>query len=299
MIYLLPFLTVLIWGGNSIVNKLASVTIEPSAMSFYRWLLAMLLLTPFCLPSAIRQWPTIKRYLSKLAGLALLGMVLNQSLGYYAGLTTTATNMSLISSFVPLMSVFISVPLLNKPISPLSVIGGILSLTGLAYMLGAGNPLFFLHQTITEGDALMVMAALVYALYCVLLKRWKMPFSNWMLIYLQGMCAVLMLIPLWLTSDQLLPTSGSLPLIAYAGIGASLLAPWMWVKAIDAIGADSTAMFMNLLPVFSVSLAATLLGETVHFYHLIGGMLVVSGVVLSQLKLQRWRSDAVEKVSQI
>ncbi|WP_462053728.1 EamA family transporter, partial [Vibrio cholerae] len=56
MIYLLPFLTVLIWGGNSIVNKLAAATIEPSAMSFYRWLLAMAILTPFCLPSAIRQW---------------------------------------------------------------------------------------------------------------------------------------------------------------------------------------------------------------------------------------------------
>ena len=299
MIYLLPFFTVLIWGGNSIVNKLAASTIEPSAMSFYRWLLAMAILTPFCLPSAIRQWSTVKRHLSKLAFLALLGMVLNQSLGYYAGLTTTATNMSLITSFVPLMSVFMSLPLLNKPISALSVVGGVLSLSGLAYMLGEGNPLFFLHQSVTEGDALMVMAALVYALYCVLLKRSKMPFSNWTLIYLQGVCAVFMLLPLWLTSDTLLPTEGSLSLIAYAGIAASLLAPWMWVKGIDAIGADSTAMFMNLLPVFSVSLAATLLGEKVHPYHLIGGLLVISGVALSQLKIQRRNDDGVEKVTQV
>lgn len=166
-------------------------------------------------------------------------------------------------------------------------------------MLGEGNPLFFLHQSVTEGDALMVMAALVYALYCVLLKRWKMPFSNWTLIYLQGVCAVFMLIPLWLTSDTLLPTEGSLSLIAYAGIAASLLAPWMWVKAIDAIGADSTAMFMNLLPVFSVSLAATLLGEKVHPYHLIGDLLVISGVALSQLKIQRRNDDGVEKVTQV
>ncbi|GHZ33454.1 putative membrane protein [Vibrio cholerae] len=197
------------------------------------------------------------------------------------------------------MSIFISLPLLNKPISALSVVGGVLSLSGLAYMLGEGNPLFFLHQSVTEGDALMVMAALVYALYCVLLKRWKMPFSNWTLIYLQGVCAVFMLIPLWLTSDTLLPTEGSLSLIAYAGIAASLLAPWMWVKAIDAIGADSTAMFMNLLPVFSVSLAATLLGEKVHPYHLIGGLLVISGVALSQLKIQRRNDDGVEKVTQV
>ncbi|MDF4359719.1 EamA family transporter, partial [Vibrio parahaemolyticus] len=43
MVYLLPFFTVMIWGGNSIVNKMAASTIEPSAMSFYRWFVAMVL----------------------------------------------------------------------------------------------------------------------------------------------------------------------------------------------------------------------------------------------------------------
>lgn len=298
MIYLLPLFTVLIWGGNSIVNKLAASTIEPSAMSFYRWLLAMLILTPFCLPAVIRQRHIIKPYLAKLAFLALLGMVLNQSLGYYAGLTTTASNMSLITSLVPLMSVFISVPLLNKRISGLSIVGGVISLSGLAFMLGQGDVLFFLNQDVTQGDGLMVLAALVYAIYCVLLKRWKMPLSNWTLIYLQGVCAVIMLVPLWLSSDHLLPTEGSLPLIAYAGVAASLLAPWMWIKAIDAIGADSTAMFMNLLPVVAVSLAATLLGEQIHVYHVLGGVMVVSGVILSQLKVRRRVIKPVENAAQ-
>ena len=298
MVYLLPLFTVLIWGGNSIINKFAAETIEPSAMSFYRWFVAMLILTPFCLPTVIRQWNIIKPYLSKLAFLAMLGMVLNQSLGYYAGLTTTASNMSLITSLVPLLSVFISVPLLNKRISGLSIVGGVLSLSGLTFMLGQGDMSFFIHQDITQGDALMVAAAIVYALYCVLLKRWKMPLSNWTLIYMQGLFAVFMLIPLWLSSDQLLPTNGSLPLIAYAAVGASLLAPWMWVKAIDIIGADSSAMFMNLLPVVAVSLAATLLGETVQSYHFIGGLMVVSGVILSQVKLKNKRSTTIERVTQ-
>ncbi|MDE1336137.1 DMT family transporter [Vibrio aestuarianus] len=298
MVYLLPLFTVLIWGGNSIINKLAAETIEPSAMSFYRWFVAMLILTPFCLPTVIRQWNIIKPYLSKLAFLAMLGMVLNQSLGYYAGLTTTASNMSLITSLVPLLSVFISVPLLNKRISGLSIVGGVLSLSGLTFMLGQGDMSFFIHQDITQGDALMVAAAIVYALYCVLLKRWKMPLSNWTLIYMQGLFAVFMLLPLWLSSDQLLPTNGSLPLIAYAAVGASLLAPWMWVKAIDIIGADSSAMFMNLLPVVAVSLAATLLGETVQSYHFIGGLMVISGVILSQVKLKNKRSTTIERVTQ-
>ncbi len=287
MVYLLPFFTVMIWGGNSIVNKMAASTIEPSAMSFYRWFVAMVLLTPFCLPAVIKQRHVIRPYLTKLAFLALLGMVLNQSLGYYAGLTTTASNMALITSLVPLISVFLSVPLLGKSVSMLSIVGGVISLGGLAFMLGHGDVTYFLHQDMTQGDSLMLLAALVYAAYCVLLKRWKMPFNSLTLVYMQGFFSVIMLIPLWLSSEQLLPSQEALPLIAYAGIAASIFAPLMWVKAIDLIGADSSAMFMNLMPVVSVALASTLLGEEIHVYHIIGGLMVISGVILSQIKVRK------------
>ncbi|OTW27528.1 multidrug DMT transporter, partial [Vibrio parahaemolyticus] len=286
-VYLLPFFTVMIWGGNSIVNKMAASTIEPSAMSFYRWFVAMVLLTPFCLPAVIKQRHVIRPYLTKLAFLALLGMVLNQSLGYYAGLTTTASNMALITSLVPLISVFLSVPLLGKSVSMLSIVGGVISLGGLAFMLGHGDVTYFLHQDMTQGDSLMLLAALVYAAYCVLLKRWKMPFNSLTLVYMQGFFSVIMLTPLWLSSEQLLPSQEALPLIAYAGIAASIFAPLMWVKAIDLIGADSSAMFMNLMPVVSVALASTLLGEEIHVYHIIGGLMVISGVILSQIKVRK------------
>ncbi|ARC94467.1 EamA family transporter [Vibrio coralliilyticus] len=299
MIYLLPLFTVFIWGGNAIINKMAASVIEPSAMSFFRWFFAMLVLTPFCLPQVIKQWNVIKPHLNKLAFLALLGMVLNQSLGYYAGVTTTASNMALITSLVPLLSVFMSVPLLGKSISPLSIIGGIISLAGLSFMLGQGDMVFFLHQSVTEGDALMVLAAICYATYCVLIKRWRMPLSNWILIYMQGLFAVLILTPLWLSSEHLAPTPGSVSLIAYASLAGSLLAPWMWVKAIDAIGADSSAMFMNLLPVVAVALAATLLGENIESYHVMGGIMVISGVILSQIKRVRRTDESLQNVKQV
>ncbi|EQM08909.1 eamA-like transporter family protein [Vibrio parahaemolyticus VP-NY4] len=266
---------------------MAASTIEPSAMSFYRWFVAMVLLTPFCLPAVIKQRHVIRPYLTKLAFLALLGMVLNQSLGYYAGLTTTASNMALITSLVPLISVFLSVPLLGKSVSMLSIVGGVISLGGLAFMLGHGDVTYFLHQDMTQGDSLMLLAALVYAAYCVLLKRWKMPFNSLTLVYMQGFFSVIMLTPLWLSSEQLLPSQEALPLIAYAGIAASIFAPLMWVKAIDLIGADSSAMFMNLMPVVSVALASTLLGEEIHVYHIIGGLMVISGVILSQIKVRK------------
>lgn len=284
MVYLFPLFTIIIWGGNSIVNKLSVESIEPSAMSFFRWFFAMLILTPFVLPSIVRSWKVIKPFTFKLAILALLGMVLNQSLGYYAALTTSVSNMALIISLVPLISIFISVPLLGKKMSPLGVVGAVISLSGLAFMLGQGDIMFIFQNSVTPGDAMMLVAAIVYALYCVLIKKWKMPLTNWQFIYMQGAFAVLMLFPLWMSSEVLLPPVESFPLVAYASLAASVIAPWLWVKSIDAIGADSSAMFMNLLPIIAVALASTLLGESISEFHIIGGIMVISGVVLAQIK---------------
>ncbi|MCW8996510.1 MAG: DMT family transporter [Psychromonas sp.] len=294
MHYLFPLFTVVIWGGNTIVNKISSSVIEPSAMSFFRWFFAMLVLTPFCLSSVIKARKTIKPYLSKLAFLALLGMVLTQSLGYYAGLTTSAANMSLISSLIPLFCIFISQPLLGKKLSAINIMGAAISFSGLAFMLGKGDIFFMLQQPLSIGDSLMIIASVAYAAYCVLLKRWQMPLSNWQLIYIQGLFSVLMLCPLWLTSKTLTPTTSALPLIAYAALATSVIAPWLWVKAIALIGADTSAVFMNLMPLVVLLLANRFLGEQIGAYHIQGGILVISGVMLAQVKLRRKRQATTE-----
>lgn len=287
MAYLFAFLTVFIWSGNAIVTKIASDSIEPGAMSFYRWMLAIILMTPFCIHKVKVHWPVIRDNINKIAVLALLGMALNQSLGYFAALTTTASNMALTSSLVPLLSIFLSLPLLGKPLSILSILGGIVSLIGLAHMLGQGDILFFVNQPVTEGDLLMLLAALTYAAYCVLLKRWKLPLPVSVFIYTQGCCAMVMLAPMLLSGKEIIPAFASLPLIGYAGLFASIIAPLMWVRAIDMIGADNSAMFMNFLPVITIILANYFLNETITRYHISGGMLVIGGVIMSQIKMPK------------
>ena len=138
--YLLPFISIVIWAGNAIVNKLAAGVIAPGEIAFYRWLIAVALLTPFLIRSVYRHWSEIKPYLLKLAFLSLLGMVLNQSLGYYAAETTSANNIALLMSLVPLLSMFLSVPLLKQRLSGLAIFGAIISLIGLVYMLSHGHP---------------------------------------------------------------------------------------------------------------------------------------------------------------
>lgn len=282
MYYFLPFITVAIWAGNAIVNKLSCSVIDPGAISFYRWFFAFVMLTPFVAFSVWRDRTVIKPYVTKLAFLGLLGMVLNQSLGYFAAETTTATNIALIISLVPLISMFLSVPLLQQRLSPFAMVGAVLSLSGLVLMLSHGDLNSLAAQGIKQGDYLMLIAASVYALYCVLLKRWKMPFSTWKSVYVQCLFAVIMLTPLLFSSERVAITAPAVPLIAYAALLASVIAPWLWMLSITRLGADRTAMFMNLLPIMTAAIASVMLNEQLEAYHYIGGIMVLTGVALAQ-----------------
>ena len=213
----------------------------------------------------------------------MLGMVLNQSLAYFAAATTTATNMALITSLVPMISLFLAVPLLKQKLSPLAFGGTLISLVGLIFMLSHGD-MMNLAIGVTQGDLLLLFSAFVYALYGVLLKRWQLPLPTWESVYIQGLIAVFMLTPLLFTSPSMAISTQSAPLILYAAIAASLLAPWAWINGISKLGADRTSVFFNLMPIIAAILAAIILAETLAIYHYIGGSMVIIGVMLVQIK---------------
>ncbi|WBA13264.1 DMT family transporter [Salinivibrio kushneri] len=287
MPFLLPLAAVLIWAINTIVNKMSVTVIAPGAMSFYRWFFAILVLTPFCLPTVWRQRRAVGRLAPRLAVLALLGMVTNQSVAYFAAQTTTATNMALIMSLVPMLSLLISVPTLGQPLTTRAGIGAMLSFGGLVYMLTLGKPLSLFHAGASVGDGLMLVCASSYALYCVLLKRWTMALSNWVSVYVQALFAVIMLLPvLWMAPSPTIPAD-AYPLVGFAALGASVIAPAVWLHAIALNGASRTAMYMNLLPVMTAAIAVVVLGETLTQYHLLGGGLVMLGVAISQQSRRR------------
>ena len=284
MYFLLPLFTVIIWSGNSIVNILSANVIAPETISFYRWFIALITLTPFLIKPVWKKRHAIKPYLPKLAFLALLGMAINQSLAYFAAATTTATHMTLIFALVPLLSLMFSVPILGLTLTKKALFGAMISLTGLVYMLSHGNISNLLSEGINIGDSYMLIAACSYSLYGVLLKRWRLPFNNWIALYVQMVFAVIILIPMLTYNGQVNLTSESLPLVLYAAIPTSILATWLWMQSIHYIGADKTAMFMNLLPVFTAIMATFILGEQLSSEQFIGGGLVLTGVAMTQFK---------------
>lgn len=99
--FILPLIAVLIWSLNIVVTRYVVDFISPLSISFYRWLLAFIVLTPFMILPVWRHRIQLLQLWPKLALLSAFGMVLYQGLAYSAAHYTTATNMGLINAFTP------------------------------------------------------------------------------------------------------------------------------------------------------------------------------------------------------
>ncbi|MDR0219625.1 MAG: DMT family transporter [Enterobacteriaceae bacterium] len=279
---LFPFITVLIWSANAVVSRAAASLIEPAAIAFYRWFVAFLVLTPFVLWPALKQWKNILPYWWKLLVLGTLGMVINQSLIYYAAHTVSATMLGVFTAMIPLLTVILSVFVLRVTPTVGITLGIALSLFGLSWLVSKGQPASLLQNGLGIGDMMMFIASAAYALYSVLTKRWAIPLPNWQALYMQIGFGVLLLFPNFMMTENVHLTSNSIPLVLFAGILASVIAPYMWIQGVTRLGANMASVFVNLTPVFTAIIAIVVLHEEMHRYHLVGGSIVLLGIIIAQ-----------------
>lgn len=282
MSFLFPLIAVMIWSINSIVSKLSADAIDPAAISFYRWLLALLVLTPFILPGVWRQRRQIKPHLGQLLLLGLLGMVLYQSLAYYAAHSVSALFMGIIGALIPLLTVLLSVVILRIAPTVGILFGSIISFAGLVWLVSEGNLPLLLSHGLGKGELMMLAASASYALYGVLTKRWAIPLPIWQSLYMQIVFGVLLLLPGLLFAPDVTLNLHNIPLVAFAGLFASIIAPFLWIHGVQRLGASTTTIFMNLIPIFTALIAVLFLHEQLHSYHWIGGGLTLFGVILAQ-----------------
>ena len=293
MYYAFPLLAVLFWAGNTVVNKLTVGAIFPAEVGFYRWLFACILLTPFLLRSTLQARPVLKQYGGKIVVLSLLGMAVYQSLAYFAAPSTSATNMGIVLSLLPMMSLVMSVFMLGQHLTKGALVGAILSFMGVLWVMSAGNLANLIQEGINRGDVMMLVATLAYALYSTLLKKWQIPLPAMQLLYAQVVVAVVILLPLFLLSPRAGLNAANVPLVLYACVFASIAAPLTWMLGIKHLGPSRTAIFFNLIPILTALIAALVLDEALAGYHLLGGGLTLFGVLLSE----RWKQPLRQSVA--
>lgn len=283
-VMLLPLIAVLIWAFNVAVTRYVADYISPVSISFYRWFIAFLILTPFMLIPLVKQWQLVLTHLAKLAVLSAFGMVLYQGISYAAAHYTSATNMGIINAFIPIFTIFVSMAILKEYPNKFAVMGGVLSFSGLIFVITQGSFTSLAHLGGHFGDLLMIAAVFFYAFYGVFLKKWKLQIPLMLSLYVQIIFALIYHLPflIWFGLDVISPENAAS--VIYAGVFPSLIAPLIWMLSIQKNGPNRTSIFMNLMPVFTALIAYFWLKEAWTIYHTIGGIIIITGIVLAQKK---------------
>jgi drug/metabolite transporter (DMT)-like permease len=161
-------------------------------------------------------------------------------------------------------------------------------ISGVLVLLSKGSIYTLLAFRFTAGDVWILLSAFVFSIYTVLVKRKPATISPVTFLFVVFIGGTLLLLPLFIIEKIVMPPvqwNGNLfGSILYLGIGASVIAFFCWNSAIARIGSVRTALFGNLIPIFSTLEAVWLLGETITLVHIVSGALVITGLVLANLK---------------
>ena len=281
--------TVIIWSGNFIIARGVYKQIPPVSLAFYRWSLASVIIFFLGYKKFIAEKTFVLKNLKYFFWVALMGITLFNTFIYVAGHTTSAINLALIGTTAsPIFAVIISAIFLKEPITPLRFIGLLFCIAGVVVLLSKGSMNTLLAFRFTAGDVWTILSAFVFSIYTVLVKRKPATISPVTFLFVVFIGGTLLLLPFFIAEKILMPPvqwDGHLFVsILYLGIGASVIAFFFWNSAIARIGAVRTALFGNLIPVFSTLEAVWLLGETITVIHILSGALVITGLVIANLK---------------
>lgn len=289
--YLFALLSTAIWSGNFVVARGLSESIPPVTIAFWRWVVAFLISSPFALKYLIKDWKVLKKHFLYLLLTSIFGVTIFNTLIYIAGHTTTALNLSLISITFPIFILIFSRILYKESIRLKNIAGIILVVFGVILILTKGNLNVLLELTFYVGDLWMILAAIIFALYSILLKRKPKELSILGFQYATFILGLILLFPfyLWeyLSVPEVVFTKESIFSILYIGIFASLVAFVLWNKSISIIGPANAGMIYYTLPLFSGLLAFLILDESIHVIHIYSAVCIISGIIISNRKSKK------------
>ena len=289
MPYLLLVLTTLFWSGNFVLSRGMHADIPPLALSFWRWALALAIMLAFSSRIFVEQRAIVYRERRFIVTQGLLGVTGFNSLIYLAVQTTTAVNVVLINSCVPILIALCSLIIFKEPLSLRQWAGILISLSGVALIIVGGNLNSLVELKFNRGELLVLCAGLTWALYSVNLKRYPAdlhPFSYLLGIMIAGLIGILPIYLVELGMGYGLSVTGpTLITIVYVAIFPSVLAFIFWNRAVRDIGANRAGIFIHLMPVFSSIMAILFLGESIELFHLQGIGLVFAGIFLATYRV--------------
>ena len=283
--YVLLLLTTLFWGGNAVAGKLAVDHLSPMLLTTIRWGMAAIIMAMIGMPQLVRDWEVVKKNLLLLFALGAVGFTLFNAIFYTAVHFTSAINVSIEQAGMPMLIFVFNFVLYRMGVTWGQIVGFTVSLLGVGLTASHGSLTSLAQLDVNFGDALMLLAVVLYAGYTVAL-RYK-PAIHWKSLML-AMCFAAFVtsapFAIWeIATDRVIwPDARGWSVALYTAIFPSVLSQLFYIRGVELIGANRAGLFVNLVPIFGTLLSIMILGEAFHAYHAVALVMVLGGIWLAE-----------------
>lgn len=279
--YLLLAAASLFWSGNHIVGRAVAGHVPPYTLSTLRWLVGAVVLWPFVHRHVMRDLPAIRRHWAILLFLGMLGGTLFSALNYLSLQLTSALNVSVFNSLAPVLIAGVAALTFRDKLTVGQTIGIVISLGGAIAIVSRLDWHVLAGFQFNNGDILVVVNMLIFAIYSVY-YRLRPPIHWLTFTFVLSVISAIGTAPLmaWelLRGEVLQATWATVGAVAYVAIFPSIGAYICWNRGIELIGANRSGVFLHLVPLYSALMATVFLGERLMLYHVLGFVLILTGV---------------------
>jgi len=281
----------LFWAGNFMIGKFASLTnIPPMSLVFFRWMVVWFILLPFTLKEIVKYKSVILNNLPLLFFLALTSVGLFNSFTYLALVHTQVINASLFNTAIPGMIILLCFVFKIEKTNKFQIFGLILSVLGILSIITKLDLSILFSLDFNKGDLVMIGGVVTWGLYSSFLK--KKNFDLPLLTLVQVLCTfgLIFILPQFfyeLTQGQIIKFDINLAyLLIFLALFPSIGSYYCWAGAVSIIGANRAGIFLSLIPLFSTIMAILFFKEKFQFFHLIGAILIILGLFLSNKEIK-------------
>ncbi|MEG0308771.1 MAG: DMT family transporter [Clostridium sp.] len=277
-------LATIFWSGAFIAGKFSIVEFPVFSLVFFRFLIATIII--FIIMIKVEEnWKITKKDIKMFLTLGIVGMIGYHVFFFLSLKYTTATNSSLIGATNPIVTTLLACTFLKERINYKNVIGILISLFGVILIITNGNIGVLLNFKFNIGDILMIIAVVCWAAYSILSKKALEIYSPIKITSYAFLTCVILLLPLmimekpWVYIPKV-SINGWMSVI-YMAIFPSIFGYLIQQMSIKKIGPTKTSLYVNLVPVFSMTLAFLILGEAISWIKILAGLLVIIGICVN------------------
>ena len=281
----------LFWAGNFMVGKFAFFSnVPPMTLVFFRWLLVWFILLPFTYKEILKFKNVILGNLPLLFFLALTSVGLFNSFTYLSLVHTQVINASLFNTAIPAIIILLCFIFKIEKTNKFQILGLLISVLGILSIITKLNLNILLTLNFNKGDLIMIGGVISWGLYSSFLKRKKFTLPLLTLVHILCTFGLIFIIPQFIyefSQDQFIKFDINLfGILIFLALFPSIGSYYCWAGAVSIIGANRAGIFLSLIPLFSTIMAIFFYDEKFQFFHLIGAILIILGLFLSNKEIK-------------